>query len=103
MAGKNHKVLYLTLIQTASLTRISCWRPLFRPIEDSPIAFCDPSTVSAANLLATDRVAAGSYLEIYSVRYNPGQKWYWLSRQRPDEMAIFVVFDSHPPDGELNC
>ncbi|KAH6662146.1 hypothetical protein B0J14DRAFT_707764 [Halenospora varia] len=81
---------------------INCWRPLFRTIQDSPLAFCDPSTVDPVDLLSTDRVAPGSYLEIYSVRYNPGQKWYWLSEQRVDEMAVFVVYDSHPPKGKLN-
>lgn len=32
----------------------------------------------------------------YYVRYDPGQRWYFLDRQTPDEALVFKHFDSKP-------
>lgn len=32
--------------------------------------------------------------DVYSVKHNPDHRFYWLSKQEPDELCIFVVFDS---------
>lgn len=72
----------------------SVWRPLSRPIEDSPLAFCDPRTLSEEDLVAADRVAPEYAGEIYYVMSNPKQRWYWLSHQKPEEVAVFLSFDS---------
>ncbi len=82
---------------------LSTWRPLFRPIEENPIAFCDPATVDRKDMLEVDRVTPISLIEIFQVKFNSAQKWYWLSNQTPDEVSVFIQFDSHPPEGRLNC
>ena len=81
-------------IETNIIRDISVWRPLYRSIQDCPLAFCDAQTINEDDLLATDRVAPDLVFELYSVKYNPRQKWYWLSGQTPEEVAMFVQFDS---------
>lgn len=45
---------------------------------------------------------SNSMLETFYLKYNPSRQWYWLSRQSPGGVAIFVVFDSHPLNGKFN-
>lgn len=35
-----------------------------------------------------------------NVKYNPSQRWYWMSNQTPDEPVVFTQWDTHPPKGE---
>ncbi|CAK7234330.1 hypothetical protein SCUCBS95973_008899 [Sporothrix curviconia] len=74
---------------------INAWRPLKRAVEDCPIAICDPSSIDRHDLLATDRVTPDFAVEMYHLIYNPAQKWYWLPHQTPDELLLFVNYDSH--------
>ncbi|KAK0657890.1 hypothetical protein B0T16DRAFT_402684 [Cercophora newfieldiana] len=81
---------------------VNVWRPLFRPIEDNPIAFCDPDTVCRNDMLEVDRVTPISLIEVFQIKFNPTQRWRWLSKQTPDEPVVFVQFDSHPRNGRIN-
>jgi hypothetical protein len=72
----------------------SVWRPLRHPVEDCPLAFCNAQTIEDDDLLPVDRVTRDLVFELYYVKHSPRQKWYWLSRQTPDEIAVFVQFDS---------
>jgi hypothetical protein len=33
-------------------------------------------------------------VELYYLRHNPKQVWYWLPDQAPDELTVFVNYDS---------
>ena len=72
---------------------ISTWRPI-KTIDASPLALCDYHTLSFHDLVETDLVSEDYVGETYSVKYNPDHRFYWLSKQTPDELCIFVVFDS---------
>ncbi|KAH7397972.1 hypothetical protein BKA64DRAFT_54138 [Cadophora sp. MPI-SDFR-AT-0126] len=72
---------------------INVWKPL-AVIRDSPLALCDPRSVSKDDLLEADRVSPFYAGEIYYLKYNPDQTWYWLSEQQPNEVTLFVTFDS---------
>ena len=75
----------------------SAWRPLFTPVEDSPLAFCDYFTVDKGrDLLAVDRISPQYVGEVYYLKHSADQRWYYLSGQRPDELALFVSYDSDP-------
>ena len=80
----------------------SVWRPLHKPIEDWPLAVCDARSLDNEDLVAADRVSPEYAGEIYYVKSNANHEWYWLSRQSPDEITIFVSFDSEPK-GTVNC
>lgn len=80
----------------SELTRSSAWRPLYNPIEDWPLAFCDGSTVNEDDLIATDHVRRHHVGEVLYARYNPAQKWYYLKHQKRNEVVLLKNFDSDP-------
>jgi len=41
--------------------------------------------------------------EIYYMKYNPSQRWYFLGQQKPSEVAIFTSFVSDPGDIAKFC
>ena len=81
----------------------SVWRPLLEKIEDAPLALCDPNSVEAEDLLEVDRVTEHWVGEVYYVKHNPNQRWYWLRHMKADEVCIFTSFDSHPSPAAMNC
>jgi hypothetical protein len=84
----------LNVFLSKALITSSVWRPLYRPIEACPLAYCDARTISEDDVLAADRVSPDYVFDLYYAKYSPRQKWYWLSDQTPDEMTVFVQFDS---------
>ena len=81
----------------------SVWRPLTSPVVDSPLGLCDYRTVVDEDRLASDHVSSTSAVEVFQLKYSKNHKWYYLSQQTVHEPCIFVAFDSHPPQGEINC
>jgi hypothetical protein len=72
-------------------------------VEDNPLAICNPFSVKLNDLLAIDRVSRDWVGEIYYLKYNPGQQWWWLSKQTRQEILVFTTFDSKCPEDSLNC
>jgi hypothetical protein len=73
-------------------------------VADAPLAFCDYLTIEKEDLVPTDRPWNGiAAREIYNLRYNPKQKWYWNRDQVPDEATLFVNWDSNPVEGGAEC
>lgn len=68
-----------------------------------PLAFLDPRTVATTEVVDTDQVGPHYSGEISYLKHSKDHRWYWLSNQTTDEVAIFVCFDSHPPSPTLNC
>ena len=83
----------LSLLCVFKADQISTWRPI-RTIEASPLALCDYHTLSFHDLVETDLVSQDYVGETYSVKHNPDHRFYWLSKQEPDDLCLFVVFDS---------
>jgi len=82
-------------LQGSNFHLVSVWKPIKYEVEDHPLALCDPYSIDASvDLVAADRVGSSYIGEIYYLKYRASQRWYWLSRQKPDELAIFVSFDS---------
>lgn len=74
----------------------SAWRVLSNPLDDYPLAFCDYFSVEKEDLVAATQSRPGDDFDIYYVTHNPEHRWYWLSQQTAEELAIFKTFDSHP-------
>jgi len=87
------------------LIACSIWRPLYRKIEACPLALCDARSVDVNDLVEADRISANYVGEIYYAKSNPRLQWYWLSEQTPEEIAVFVSFDSayHNAATRFNC
>ncbi|KAH8768682.1 hypothetical protein F5882DRAFT_188302 [Hyaloscypha sp. PMI_1271] len=97
---KEETEIYLT--GQYRLRIINSWRPL-KPVEDSPLAFCDYHSIVDSALVAADRVSPEYCGEVYYLKFEAEQQWYYLSNQQPDEMSVFVSFDSHPMSGVPFC
>lgn len=79
---------------------INIWRPL-RPVERTPLALCDASTVAADDLFPSEvRGGLGDAkrrsLWGFNLAYNPDHRWYYAPRMQPDEAYVFRLFDSDP-------
>ncbi|KAK0110320.1 hypothetical protein ONS96_001936 [Cadophora gregata f. sp. sojae] len=75
---------------------INSWRPLYRPVKNSPLGFCDPWTIQKQDLVAVDRPAQDQSSEAYYVKYGAHQDYYWCSNQSQKEISIFTSWDSKP-------
>ena len=73
---------------------IQVWRPIVGPLLRFPLALCDASTLSAESLIRADRVHPNRVGEIYQVKHDPKQRWYFASGMSPQEAIVFKVYDS---------
>ncbi|KIV88452.1 hypothetical protein PV10_08135 [Exophiala mesophila] len=73
---------------------VNTWRPLLASLEDNPLALCDFRSVDPDDLVPADRVIPSNEGEVYYLKYNPDQKWYWLDSMTMDELFIFIMYDS---------
>jgi hypothetical protein len=81
---------------------VNLWRPIVGPVWDNPLAVCDARSISPEDLVATDIHHFGEddltvprhSGQIYSVRYNPAHRWFYVSEMRPDEVLLLKCYDS---------
>ena len=78
----------------ARILQINVWRPIHGPVERSPLAVADASTVRAEELIATDQVFPDRVGEIYNLAYAPTQRWYTAPRMTEDEVLLLKSWDS---------
>jgi hypothetical protein len=60
------------------------------PLAVADYRFIDPDR----DLIATRHIYADREGATFSVNYNPGHRWYYLSDQTPDEVTLIKCFDS---------
>ncbi|KAI1410378.1 hypothetical protein F5Y13DRAFT_192240 [Hypoxylon sp. FL1857] len=82
---------------------INTWRSILPECEDRPLAMCDYSSIDANDLIATDRVYPKWNQEIYYLKHNKNQRWYWLPNQRSNELFLFLTYDSHSGPNARYC
>ena len=73
---------------------INVWRPVNRPVEESPLAVCVAASIAAADLVSHARIYPDRRGEIQAVRHSAGQRWYYFPRMRPDEAMLLKCYDS---------
>ena len=73
---------------------INVWRPIRGPLQDSPLAVCDATTIGADDLVPSDLVYPNRVGETYSVRYSPAHQWFYVPRMQPDEALLLKCSDS---------
>ena len=78
----------------ARIVQINVWRPIRGPVERSPLALADASTVRPADLIATDQVFPERVGEIYHLAHHPAQRWYYAPRMTADEVLLIKGWDS---------
>jgi len=78
----------------ARIVQINVWRPIRGPVQRSPLALADASTVRPEDLIATDQVFPDRVGEIYHLAYHPAQRWYYAPLMTPDEVLLIKGWDS---------
>jgi len=78
----------------ARIIQINVWRPIRGPVERSPLALADASTVAPEDLIATDQIFPDRVGEIYNLAHAPSQRWYHASRMTEDEVLLIKGWDS---------
>jgi hypothetical protein len=80
---------------------INVWRPIRGPVRDRPLALCDRRTVSADEFVETDIEHYGDDTtkphhvgQIYSLRYSPKHRWFYVADMQPSEVLLFKCYDS---------
>ncbi len=73
---------------------INVWRPVNRPVQESPLAVCDAASIEPADLVPHARIYPDRRGEIQAVRYNAGQRWYYFPRMAPEEAMLLKCYDS---------
>jgi hypothetical protein len=73
---------------------VQCWRPTRLPLEANPLAIADARTLSAKDMVVSERRYPTRVGQTYSITYSPEHRWYWFPRMRRDEALVFKVFDS---------
>lgn len=75
---------------------INVWRPIVGPVLRSPLAVLDATSMQPEDFVATDLVYKDRVGEIYTIRYSPEHRWYFLSAMQTDDVLLLKCFDSDP-------
>jgi hypothetical protein len=78
----------------ARIIQINVWRPIRGPVERSPLALADASSVAPDDLVATDQVFPDRVGEIYHLAHDPAQRWYYAPEMTRDEVLLIKGWDS---------
>ncbi|MEM7136293.1 MAG: CmcJ/NvfI family oxidoreductase [Myxococcota bacterium] len=81
------------------IRQVNVWRPIRGPVERSPLAVADASSVTSADLVATDQIFPDRIGEIYHLAYAPAQRWYYAPKMTSDEVILIKGWDSED-DGQ---
>ena len=73
---------------------INLWRPIRGPLLDAPLAMADGRTVDPRELVASDLIYPNRKGEVYTVKYNPAHRWYYVPRMTADEALLLKCYDS---------
>ena len=78
----------------ARILQINVWRPIRGPVERSPLALADASSVQREDLIATDQIFPDRVGEIYNLAHAPSQRWYYAPQMTEDEVILIKSWDS---------
>lgn len=78
----------------ARVVQVNVWRPIRGPVERSPLALADASSVAPEDLIATDQVFPNRVGEIYHLAHDPAQRWYYAPWMTADEVLLIKGWDS---------
>ncbi|RSL87981.1 hypothetical protein CEP52_015360 [Fusarium oligoseptatum] len=81
---------------------VNTWRPLVDKLDDQPLAVCDFRTLKLDNMIAADRIYVSMRTQVYYLKHDPAQRWYWFSHQTPKETMVMLMYDTKPRPGHAN-
>ena len=99
VAEKNLSPAEWTKYRNNRIILINVWRPIVE-VESAPLAVMDGSTMASQDLIygpiGGQSVAGVANAAGYNIAYNPAHRWYYVPRQKPEEMLAFKLSDSVP-------
>ena len=75
---------------------INVWKPIRGPVLQTPLAVCDAGSIEAGDFVETDLRYPDRTGEVYSMRHNPGHRWYYYPGMQADEVLLLKCYDSDP-------
>ena len=77
--------------------QVNAWRPLYHRVYDCGLCVADATTVRDDDLIETRRIreSDGGFLDTMGVvQYREGRRWYYKSLMDPDDVVLFMGYDS---------
>jgi len=73
---------------------LNVWKPLYRTVEELPLAMCDVTSCAQDDMLVMDLKYRDRTGEIYVMRYSPLHRWYYFPHMKPDMALLLKTYDS---------
>jgi hypothetical protein len=70
------------------------WKPLYRQVEELPLAMCDASTHDPEDMLRMDLKYRERTGEIYVMRYSPSHRWMYFPFMQAHHALMLKTYDS---------
>ncbi|MDP2015362.1 CmcJ/NvfI family oxidoreductase [Hydrogenophaga sp.] len=70
------------------------WKPLYRRVEELPLAMCDASTHDEGDMLRMDLKYRERTGEIYVMRYSPRHRWLYFPQMEAQQALLLKTYDS---------
>lgn len=70
------------------------WKPLYRRVEELPLAMVDASTHDEGDMLRMDLKYRERTGEIYVMRYSPKHRWMYFPQMEPHHALLLKTYDS---------
>jgi hypothetical protein len=70
------------------------WKPLYRRVEELPLAMCDARTEEPGDLLLMALKYRDRTGEIYVMRYSPKHRWYYFPQMEAQHALLLKTYDS---------
>ncbi|KAK3338669.1 hypothetical protein B0T25DRAFT_636407 [Lasiosphaeria hispida] len=82
---------------------VNVWRPLNDVVRNTPLLLCDRRTVLTQDLIEVDKVLPDKVEKAYFMFYRDYHRWYYLSDQTSDEVAVFPTWTSESGGDSASC
>jgi hypothetical protein len=70
------------------------WKPLYRRVEELPLAMCDATTHAPDDMLRMELKYRERTGEIYVMRYSPQHRWVYFPRMEAHHALLLKTYDS---------
>lgn len=72
------------------------WKPLYRTVEEFPLAMIDDTTAELADKLIMELKYSDRTGEIYVIRYSSKHRWYYFPKMTPEQALLLKTYESEP-------
>lgn len=70
------------------------WKPLYRRVEELPLAMCDATTHDPGDMLLMDLKYRERTGEIYVMRWSPKHRWVYFPQMEASQALLLKTYDS---------